>query len=79
MTHKAKLLKEVTDLRISEPGDISGCFFFIDDIFYVFIFLLYIHLFTCPYIVWVISPPHPSSLPGITCSFLISNFVEEKI
>jgi hypothetical protein len=26
-----------------------------------------------------LSPPHPPSLPGRTCSALISNFVEEKI
>jgi hypothetical protein len=49
----------------------------------------FIHLFTCAYIVWVNSPPnpptpvptlfpHPPSLPGKTCSALISNFVEEK-
>jgi hypothetical protein len=43
-----------------------------------------IHLFICAYIVWVISTPAsltlslPPSLPGRTCSALISNFVEEK-
>jgi hypothetical protein len=46
-----------------------------------------IHLFTCAYIVWAISPPYiltspslppPPSLPGRTCSALLSNFVEEK-
>jgi hypothetical protein len=42
------------------------------------------HLFTCAYIIWVISPPCPlpptfsPSLPGRTCSALFSNFVEEK-
>jgi hypothetical protein len=49
-------------------------------------FIFFIHLFTCAYIVWVISPPilcplplpPHSSLPGRTCSALISNFVEEK-
>jgi hypothetical protein len=58
--------------------------------FFTFFFLLLflIHLFTCVYIVWVISPhcspalpshPFPTSLPGRTCSALISNFVEEKM
>jgi hypothetical protein len=51
------------------------------------ILLFFIHLFTCAHIVWAISPPyHPlppyppptPSLPGRTCSALISNFVEEK-
>jgi hypothetical protein len=45
-----------------------------------------IHLFTCAYIVWAISPrysspsPNPPqpSLPGRNCSALISDFVEEK-
>jgi hypothetical protein len=46
-----------------------------------------IHLFTCAYIVCVIFPScppptpcssHHPSLPGRTCSALISNFVEEK-
>jgi hypothetical protein len=49
-------------------------------------FLFLIHLFTCAFIVWAISPPYPlphplpppPSLPGRTCSALISNFVEEK-
>jgi hypothetical protein len=50
-------------------------------------FFFIIHLFTCVYIVWVISPTCPSpppsppllpSLPGRTCSALVSNFVEEK-
>jgi hypothetical protein len=49
--------------------------------------IFFFHLFTCAYIVWVISSPcslpPPSSpdfplLPGRTCSALISNFVEEK-
>jgi hypothetical protein len=53
-----------------------------------FIYLFFIiHLFTCAYIVWVISSPClppptspllPPSLPGRTCSAFISNFVEEK-
>jgi hypothetical protein len=44
----------------------------------------FIHLFPCAYIVWAISPLYPPSipqspsLPGRTCSALISNFVEEK-
>jgi hypothetical protein len=50
------------------------------------LFFLIIYLFTCAYIVWVISPPFslPYPLPpspsfsGRTCSALISNFVEEK-
>jgi hypothetical protein len=53
-------------------------------LFYMYIF---IHLFTCAYIVWVISPPvtlphHlfplPPSVPGRSCYALITNFVEEK-
>jgi hypothetical protein len=45
---------------------------------------IFIHLFTCAYIVWAIpplpppSPLHPSLLPGRACSALISNFFEEK-
>jgi hypothetical protein len=55
-------------------------------IFY-FSFFIFIHLFTCVYILWDISPPyllpcpspiHPPSLPCRICSALISNFVEEK-
>jgi hypothetical protein len=56
-------------------------------IFFI-IFSINIHLFTCAYIVCVISPPDsllhplprslPLSLPGRTCSAFISNFVEEK-
>jgi hypothetical protein len=50
-------------------------------------FFLIIHLFTCAYIVWVISPPCPPSLPspllphsvpGRSCSAFMTNFVEEK-
>jgi hypothetical protein len=50
-------------------------------------FLFLIHFFICAYIVWAISPPipstpistpHPSSLPGRTCSAIFSSFVEEK-
>jgi hypothetical protein len=57
-----------------------------DDTYFCFRFF-FIHLFTCSYIVWVIStpyllfpysPPESPSLPGRTCSALISNFVEEK-
>jgi hypothetical protein len=53
---------------------------------YFFNIHFFIHLFTCAYIVWVISPLFPlppfspplfPSLPGRTCSALISNFVEE--
>jgi hypothetical protein len=52
-----------------------------------FIIITIIHLFTCEYIVWVISTPCPCpppspfippSLPCKTCPALISNFVEEK-
>jgi hypothetical protein len=51
----------------------------------LFLFLFFIHLFICAYIVWAISPPLPptlshfptSSLPGRTRS-AFSNFVEEK-
>jgi hypothetical protein len=54
---------------------------------YIFIYLFIIHLFTCMYIVWVISPPCPLPSPspplphllsGRTCSAPIFNFVEEK-
>jgi hypothetical protein len=54
---------------------------------FVFFGFFLIHLLTCAYIVWVISPPYPllppfptlpPSLPGRTSSALISNFVEEK-
>jgi hypothetical protein len=56
------------------PGEVN---------FFVFLF---IHIFICTYIVWVISPPCPPppsplslpSLPGRTYSALFSNFVEEK-
>jgi hypothetical protein len=49
-------------------------------------FFKIIHLFTCAYIGWVISPPCPSPpllppsplLPGRNCSALISNLVEKK-
>jgi hypothetical protein len=51
----------------------------------IILILIIIHLFTCVYIVWVIAPPYrpppPSprpTLPGRTCSALISNFIEEK-
>jgi hypothetical protein len=38
-----------------------------------------IHLFTCAYIVWSFLPlPPQPSLPGRSCSALITNFVEEK-
>jgi hypothetical protein len=52
-----------------------------------FFFLIFIFLFNCAYIIWVISPPyplspsslvHPPSLPGRISSALISNFVDEK-
>jgi hypothetical protein len=44
-----------------------------------------IHLFTCAYIIWVVSPscphlhllPSPASLPGRTCSVLFSSSLEE--
>jgi hypothetical protein len=51
-------------------------------------FFIIIHLFTCAYIVWVISPPllpaptrpfSPPLLPGRTCSAPISNFVGEDV
>jgi hypothetical protein len=51
-------------------------------------FIFFIHLFTCAYIVWAISPHyptpppsphHPSLLPDRNCSAFISNFVEESI
>jgi hypothetical protein len=42
----------------------------------------FIHLFTCAYIVWVISPPTLSlllpSVPGRSCSAFVTSFVEEK-
>jgi hypothetical protein len=49
-------------------------------------FFVVVHLFTCAYIVWVISlpcpPPHPSPLPasvsGRSRSALVTDFVEEK-
>jgi hypothetical protein len=49
-------------------------------------FFFTIHLFTCAYIVWVISPsslhplplPPPLSLSGRTCSALFSSSVEEQ-
>jgi hypothetical protein len=50
-------------------------------------FLFFIHLFTCAYTVWVIFPSCPPlppflclppSVPGRSCSALITNFVEEK-
>jgi hypothetical protein len=49
--------------------------------------IFFIHLFTCAYIVWAISPPSstppPSPptpwLPSRICSALISNFVEERV
>jgi hypothetical protein len=54
---------------------------------FIFIFTLFfiIRLFTCAYIVWVISPSYPCthplprshSLPGRTCSTLFSSSVEE--
>jgi hypothetical protein len=45
-----------------------------------------VYLFTCAYIVWVISPPcllpHlpplPSSVSGGSCSALIADFVEKR-
>jgi hypothetical protein len=56
--------------------------------FFQFRFLFFfVHLFTCEYIVWVISPPWPphlpfsslpSSVPGRSCSAFITNFVKEK-
>jgi hypothetical protein len=53
------------------------------------LFFLVIHLFTCAYIVWAISPPFPLPpsptffpLPplvsGRSCSAFTTNFVEEK-
>jgi hypothetical protein len=49
-------------------------------------FFVVVHLFTCAYIVWVISPPCPpppllplpSSVSGRSHSALITDFVEEK-
>jgi hypothetical protein len=43
------------------------------------LFLFFVHLFTCAYIVWVISPRClPPSVSGRSCSALITDFVEEK-
>jgi hypothetical protein len=41
---------------------------------------LFVHLFTCAYIVWIILPfcPLPHSVLGRSCSALITDFVEEK-
>jgi hypothetical protein len=61
--------------------------FFIYLFIYLFFIFFIIHLFTCAYIVWVISPPcppstlsyFPPSVPGSSCSAFITSFVEEKI
>jgi hypothetical protein len=54
--------------------------------FFLFVYF-YVHLFTCAYIVWVISspshspppfPPSPPSVSGKSPSALITDFVEEK-
>jgi hypothetical protein len=51
------------------------------------LFVVVVHLFTCAYIVWVISPPCPllppfpplsPSVSGRSHSALITDFVEEK-
>jgi hypothetical protein len=54
--------------------------------FLIILFYFIVHLFTCAYIVWVISPPcpllppfPPSSVSGRSCSALIIDFVEEDI
>jgi hypothetical protein len=41
-------------------------------------FVIVVHLFTCAYIVWVISPPCllPSSVSGRSCSTLVTNFCD---
>jgi hypothetical protein len=68
----------------------KGYFFTVHPYYGIYCIMVnfFIHLFTCAYIVWVISlpwplpppsPPHTPSLPGRTCSALISNFVEENI
>jgi hypothetical protein len=47
-------------------------------------FFVVVHLFTCAYIVWVISPPcsppllHLPSVSGRSRSALVTDFVEEK-
>jgi hypothetical protein len=55
-------------------------------LFYLNYLFIFIHLFTCAYIVLVVfpscvpfppSPSYPSCLPGTTCSALFSNFVED--
>jgi hypothetical protein len=48
------------------------------NLFGVFFFSFYFTVFTFTYIVYVTSP-HPTLLPGRTCStLLVSDFVEEK-
>jgi hypothetical protein len=47
------------------------------------LFFVVVHLFTCAYIVWVISlpclpSPLPSSVSGRSHSALVTDFVEEK-
>jgi hypothetical protein len=50
-------------------------------------FVVAVYLFTCAYIVWVISPPcplppffllSPPQFSGRSCSALITDFVEER-
>jgi hypothetical protein len=81
-------------LFVSFPHSFSCAYFEITfkinyiykNIGYLFYYYYY-YLFTCAYIVWVISPlcplpptfyPRAPSFPGRTCSALISNFAEEK-
>jgi hypothetical protein len=57
-----------------------------DNFFFNLFIYFFVHLFTCAYIVWVISPPCPPpplfplppSVSGRSRSALISDFVEEK-
>jgi hypothetical protein len=73
-----KMSQLVIMIFITSIAKLRLFFFLLDDeilFFTLFIFYSFIHMYIH---VWAISLPHHPSLPGRTCSALLSNFVEEK-